>query len=100
MKKLAFVFASLAAPAAQATDGYFQPGYSIKSNGMGGVGIALPQDALAAATNPAGMALIGNRVDGGLSLFKPDRSVSTTGSLGCGHGPGRWHVDHRHLFGQ
>ncbi|MBN2690840.1 MAG: outer membrane protein transport protein [Burkholderiaceae bacterium] len=87
-KKLAFVaFASLAAPAAQATDGYFQPGYSIKSNGMGGVGIALPQDALAAATNPAGMALIGNRVDGGLSLFKPDRSVSTTGSLGAAMGP-------------
>ena len=86
-KRLAFVLASLAAPAAQATDGYFQPGYSIKSNGMGGVGIALPQDAMAAATNPAGMALIGNRVDGGLSLFKPDRSVSTTGSLGAAMGP-------------
>jgi long-chain fatty acid transport protein len=46
---------------------------------MGGVGIALPQDALAAAANPAGMALIGNRVDGGISLFKPDRSATVSG---------------------
>ncbi len=78
LKKLALslALAGIALPAAHATDGYFQPGYSVKANGMGGVGIALPQDALAAATNPAGMALIGNRVDGGLSLFRPDREAS------------------------
>jgi len=40
---------------ANATDGYFAHGYGVKSQGMGGVGIALPQDALAAAANPAGM---------------------------------------------
>jgi long-chain fatty acid transport protein len=33
-----------------ATNGYFSHGYGIKSKGMGGVGIALPQDAMAAAT--------------------------------------------------
>ena len=71
---LALAVAGIAIPAANATDGYFQPGYSVKANGMGGVGIALPQDALAAATNPAGMALIGNRVDGGLSLFTTCRT--------------------------
>ena len=72
--------AGLIAPgAANATDGYFQPGYSVKSVGMGGVGIALPQDALAAAANPAGMALIGNRVDGGISLFQPDRNATVSG---------------------
>ena len=38
---------------AGATTGYFQHGYGIKAKGMGGVGIALPQDSLAAATNPA-----------------------------------------------
>ena len=56
-----------------ATDGYFSHGYGVKSQGMGGVGIALPQDALAAATNPAGMGLIGDRVDFGLTWFRPIR---------------------------
>lgn len=76
---LALALAGIAVPAAYATDGYFQPGYSVKANGMGGVGIALPQDALAAATNPAGMALIGNRFDGGISLFRPDREAKING---------------------
>jgi long-chain fatty acid transport protein len=47
---------------------------------MGGVGIALPQDSLAAATNPAGMALVGNRFDIGLDWFRPDRGAEITGS--------------------
>ncbi len=58
---------------ALATDGYFSHGYGVKSQGMGGVGIALPQDALAAATNPAGMGLIGDRIDFGLTWFRPIR---------------------------
>ena len=72
------VLASLLATSglATATDGYFQPGYSVQSVGMGGVGIALPLDALAAAANPAGMALIGNRLDVGVSLFRPQRSAT------------------------
>lgn len=53
-----------------ATNGYFQHGYGIKSQGMGGVGIALPQDSLTAAINPAGMGLIGNRYDFGINYFK------------------------------
>jgi long-chain fatty acid transport protein len=65
---------------AHATDGYFQPGYSVRSVGMGGVGIALPQDALAAATNPAGMALVGNRFDAGLTIFHPDREAQIAGA--------------------
>ncbi len=54
--------------AATPTNGYFSHGYGIRSQGMAGIGIALPQDALAAATNPAGMALIGDRIDIGASL--------------------------------
>jgi hypothetical protein len=42
--------------------------------GGAGVGIALPQDALAAAANPAGFAFVGNRFDGDVSLFVPTRS--------------------------
>ena len=59
-KILPALIASLAlSEAAYATNGYFSHGYGIKAEGMGGVGIALPQDTLAAATNPAGMGLIG-----------------------------------------
>ncbi len=65
---------------ALATNGYFAHGYGIKSQGMGGVGIALPQDALAAATNPAGMALVGDRLDFGLTWFRPIRQSDIVGN--------------------
>ena len=82
MKKLlvAAIAAAFAPSAALATTGYFAHGYGMKAKGMGGVGIALPQDALAAATNPAGMALVGNRVDVGVDWFRPDRGAEITGS--------------------
>lgn len=74
------VAGGLVAPAAHATNGYFAHGYGVKSQGMGGVGIALPQDAIAAATNPAGMVLVGDRIDFGLEWFKPSRSATITGN--------------------
>ena len=74
---LLFVFLSINA---NATNGYFQHGYGIKSQGMGGVGIALPQDALAAATNPAGMAFIGDRYDLGVNIFRPERESEIIGN--------------------
>ncbi|MBU6504430.1 MAG: outer membrane protein transport protein [Betaproteobacteria bacterium] len=70
----------LVSPLAQATNGYFAIGYGQKSVGMGGVGIALPQDALAAASNPAGMVWVGDRTDLGLEWFRPTRSSSITGN--------------------
>jgi long-chain fatty acid transport protein len=74
------VTAALLPAAAFATTGYFSHGYGIKAKSMGGVGIALPQDSLAAATNPAGMALVGNRMDLGLDWFKPDRGAEVVGN--------------------
>jgi len=65
---------------ANATNGYFMSGYSIKSQGMGGVAIALPQDALVTATNPAGIVFVGNRIDLGLDYFKPDRTAQVVGN--------------------
>ena len=62
---------------ANATNGYFSHGYGIKAKGMGGAGVALPQDSLAAATNPAGMVLVGSRWDVGAELFAPDREAVT-----------------------
>jgi long-chain fatty acid transport protein len=66
---------ALAPASALATNGYFSHGYGMKSKGMGGVAVALPQDAIAAAGNPAGMALVGNRVDFGLDIFRPQREA-------------------------
>lgn len=81
MKRIA-IAAALAAPlSAFATTGYFQHGYGLKAQGMGGVGIALPQDALAPATNPAGLGFIGNRADVGLLWFQPDRKSEITGNI-------------------
>jgi long-chain fatty acid transport protein len=69
--------AGLAMPGiASATNGYFSHGIGIKAKGMGGVGIALPQDSLAAATNPAGMVLVGDRMDLGVDWFMPDRTAT------------------------
>jgi long-chain fatty acid transport protein len=81
----AAVSALLVAPAAHATNGYFAIGYGAKSMGMGGVGVAFPQDSLAASSNPAGMALVGNRADLGFRLFNPNRSSSLdVAALGAG----------------
>jgi len=65
-----------------ATNGYFSHGYGIKAKSMGGVGIALPQDSLAAASNPAGMAMVGDRMDLGVDLFSPIRTATWTGTGG------------------
>ncbi len=66
--------ALLAVPAAAwATNGYFVPGTGAKSLGMGGVGIAYAQDALAGAVNPAGIVDVGTRADMGVGLFNPER---------------------------
>ncbi len=80
LKKLIGLMAlagTIAAPGiASATNGYFAHGYGMKAKGMAGVGIALPQDAMAAATNPAGMVWVNSRVDFGADLFKPNRSTT------------------------
>lgn len=68
---------------ASATNGYFLIGYGAKSRAMGGVGVAVGQDGLAAAFNPATMADVADtlteetnyRFDIGGDLFKPNASV-------------------------
>lgn len=72
--------AALAPLASHATVGYFSHGYGLKAKGMGGVGIALPQDAMAPASNPAGLGFVGNRVDFGVDWFRPNRSSEVVGN--------------------
>ncbi|VAX12628.1 putative facilitator of salicylate uptake, partial [hydrothermal vent metagenome] len=79
------IVAGLMVPlSAMATNGYFSHGYGMKAKGMGGAGIAYGQDALAAATNPANMVLVGNRVDFGLDVFMPDRKTEIVGNGSLG----------------
>ena len=68
-----------------ATTGYFQLGYGAKSLGLAGAIVSNPQDAMAASVNPAGMALVGERVDAGITFFNPgDRSAKLeTSALGA-----------------
>ncbi len=63
-----------------ATDGYFTTGCGVKQLGQGGAGVAFPQDSLAGGINPAGMVLVGDRFDFGMTYFRPIRSGSITDS--------------------
>ncbi len=76
---VAALAAAVSAPAL-ATNGYAPHGVGIKSKSMGGVGIALPQDSIAAGLNPAGMVHVGNRFDIGGEFFRPIRSTTITGN--------------------
>ncbi|HED13863.1 MAG TPA: hypothetical protein ENI62_09470 [Gammaproteobacteria bacterium] len=70
-----------------ATNGMFSHGFSAANSGMGGAGVALPLDALAASTNPAGMVDIGNSSSVGLAYFSPLRSYKVTGAASGGFPP-------------
>jgi long-chain fatty acid transport protein len=66
-------------PLANATDGYFSNGYGTKCKGLAGACTALSLDALATATNPAGMLAAGRRYDLGFDLFSPNRDFTVIG---------------------
>lgn len=91
-----------ASPLVHATNGYFQHGYGNLSKAMAGVAYALPQDSLIAASNPAGLALIGTRFDFGVDWFAPERGASIEGNrqLTLATADGSWDgddIDHFHI---
>ena len=67
---------------AYATNGYSPTGFGTANKGLAGAGVALPQDALAGATNPAGMVYLGDRIDIGVALFSPDRGFTADDNAG------------------
>ncbi len=84
--KVASIISALTMTAsASATTGYFSLGYGAKSMGMAGAIVSNPQDAMAASVNPAGMGMVGERVDVGVEFFNPgDRSAKLeTSALGA-----------------
>jgi len=54
-----------------ATNGYSPTGFGTINKGLAGAGVALPQDGMVVATNPAGGAHIEQRIDLGAALFSP-----------------------------
>jgi long-chain fatty acid transport protein len=66
---------------ASATDGYFSTGYGVRQQGKGGAGVALPGDSLAPATNPASLYGAFNRLDIGVTLFRPIRYGAISGNV-------------------
>ncbi len=88
MKRTVLTTALLAAFAipsvALATNGYFAHGYGMKAKGMGGASTAMTGDTFGGANNPATMVWAGDRMDIGVDLFSPKRSVSRQGSTGFG----------------
>ena len=67
---------------AQATNGYSPTGFGTANKGLAGAGVALPQDAMAGATNPAGNFFVGERIDLGLAVFAPDRGFTADDNAG------------------
>ena len=76
------VLAAIAVPvtSAMATDGYFSHGAGMKAKGMGGASVTSTDNTFAGANNPATAAFAGNRLEGGVDLFMPDRGMSRTGA--------------------
>ncbi len=67
-----------------ATDGYFSHGYGMKAKGMGGASVAMTDSAFAGANNPAVAAWAGNRIELGVDVFMPKRSMDRTGGTSLG----------------
>ena len=85
-KKISLIVLFILPVMATATNGYFTHGTGLINRSLAGAGVAFPQDAMSSATNPAGMAFVGNRFDIGAVLFRPDRGYSTGNSLANGNG--------------
>jgi long-chain fatty acid transport protein len=74
----AAVAASIMVPmSASATNGYFGIAYGANARGVAGAVTAMPQDSMAAAVNPAGMAHVGNRADLNVEVFSPIRDADS-----------------------
>ena len=63
-----------------ATNGYFTHGTGTKNKGLAGAGLAMPEDAISIANNPASALANTGKYDLGAAVFKPLRKYETTES--------------------
>lgn len=84
LRAMIFITGLVCTSMATATTGYFALGYGAKAMGLAGAVVSNPQDSIAASTNPAGMALVGERADLSLRFFSPIREAEiSTSALGA-----------------
>ncbi len=57
---------------AYAINGVFDYGFGQINRGMGGAGVAKPQDAYATIINPAGIGVVDHKFDAGVAVYFPD----------------------------
>ena len=61
-----------------ATNGYFTHGYGMTHKGMAGAGVALSEELMSGANNPATFLANGTQLSVGLELFSPVRKYSAS----------------------
>jgi len=80
LKKLLLSLAILASLlfslSALATNGYWAHGYGPKSKSIAGACVAMSFGAMCAASNPASLAVVGNKMEVGAALFAPTRGFT------------------------
>ncbi len=64
-----------------ATNGYFTHGIGAKNKALAGSGLAMPEDAISIANNPAAALANAGQYDLGISVFSPSRGYKTSDSL-------------------
>ena len=69
-----------------ATNGYFSHGIGTKNKGMAGSGLAMPEDAISVANNPAAALANAGKYDLGIAIFSPSRHYETGDSYANGQG--------------
>jgi long-chain fatty acid transport protein len=79
---LAVAALALTVTPAAATNGYMGICVGAKNCGMGGAGVALPQDATSGVVNPALIGRVKNQVTVSPGWFHPERSLDRSGSTG------------------
>lgn len=69
-----------------ATNGYFMHGTGSKNKGLAGGGLAMAEDAISVANNPAAALANAGKYDLGIAVFSPLRHYKTGDSLANGQG--------------
>ena len=69
-----------------ATNGYFTHGIGTKNKGMAGAGLALPEEPISIANNPASALHNAGKYTVGLAVFSPLRHYETSESMYNGQG--------------
>jgi long-chain fatty acid transport protein len=64
-----------------ATNGYWSHGYGPKSKSMGGACVAMSLGAMCTASNPGSLIRVGNKIEAGLGLFSPPRTVTANNDM-------------------